>query len=207
MPNAIISAAPASRQRPWNKGRLTGPKPPLQPKHVWAIRTHLQLADRKRDLALFNLALQQPNHFLTSILGQRRYRQRKSRGLILLQRVLAALVGIPLLVGAIWWGFPWLLLLVLAASLLALAEFYRLLPQDQVQLPAGLGLLWVAALVVGGQASTGLSSFLLISGIICFIGSFLSLLWLIAFYRGENPWQAAIYLVGGPIYVGIGRSQ
>lgn len=36
---------------------MTGPKPPLQPKHVWAIRTHLQLAGRQRDLALFNVAL------------------------------------------------------------------------------------------------------------------------------------------------------
>ena len=40
----------------WNKGKLIGPKPPLQPKHVWAIRTRLQLAGRTRDLALFNLA-------------------------------------------------------------------------------------------------------------------------------------------------------
>ena len=47
-----------SKQRqPWNKGRFTGPKPPLQPRHVWAIRTRLQLAGRIRDLALFNLAI------------------------------------------------------------------------------------------------------------------------------------------------------
>jgi integrase len=43
--------------RPWNKGKLIGQKPPLQPKHVWAIRTRLQLAKGKRDLALFNLAI------------------------------------------------------------------------------------------------------------------------------------------------------
>ncbi len=42
---------------PWNKGKLTGQKPPLQPRHIWAIRTHLQLGGRKRDLALFNLAI------------------------------------------------------------------------------------------------------------------------------------------------------
>lgn len=42
---------------PWNKGKITGPKPALQPKHVWAIRSHLELAGRARDLALFNLAL------------------------------------------------------------------------------------------------------------------------------------------------------
>jgi integrase len=43
--------------RPWNKGKFVGHKPPLQPKHVWAIRTRLQLAKKKRDLALFNLAI------------------------------------------------------------------------------------------------------------------------------------------------------
>jgi len=44
-------------RRPWNKGKIVGPKPPLQPRHVWAIRTRLQLAGKTRDLALFNLAI------------------------------------------------------------------------------------------------------------------------------------------------------
>ena len=47
----------ASNRIPWNKGKLTGAKPPLRPRHVWSIRTKLQMADRKRDLALFNLAI------------------------------------------------------------------------------------------------------------------------------------------------------
>jgi integrase len=47
----------ASKHIPWNKDKLTGAKPPLAPKHVWSIRTKLQMADRKRDLALFNLAI------------------------------------------------------------------------------------------------------------------------------------------------------
>lgn len=47
----------SERRRPWNWGKFIGPKPPLQPRHVWAIRTRLQLADRTRDLALFNLAI------------------------------------------------------------------------------------------------------------------------------------------------------
>lgn len=50
-------AIPMNRHEPWNKGKFIGPKPPLQPKHVWAIRTRLQLAKRIRDLALFNLAI------------------------------------------------------------------------------------------------------------------------------------------------------
>jgi hypothetical protein len=42
---------------PWNKGKFVGPKPPLQPKHFWAIRTRLQIERKVRDLALFNLAI------------------------------------------------------------------------------------------------------------------------------------------------------
>jgi hypothetical protein len=42
---------------PWNKGKLIGPKPPLQPKHVWSIRSKLQLEGRTRDLAMFNLSI------------------------------------------------------------------------------------------------------------------------------------------------------
>jgi integrase len=41
----------------WNLGRIIGPKPPLKPKHIWAIRTRLQHEGRTRDLAMFNLAI------------------------------------------------------------------------------------------------------------------------------------------------------
>ena len=51
------TAPAASKRPPWNKGKLIGAKPPLRPKHVWSIRTKLQIADRKRDLAMFNLAI------------------------------------------------------------------------------------------------------------------------------------------------------
>ena len=47
----------ASKRMPWNKGKLTGAKPPLRPKHVWSIRTKLQVEGRTRDLAMFNLAI------------------------------------------------------------------------------------------------------------------------------------------------------
>ena len=48
---------PVSNRIPWNKGKIVGAKPPLRPKHVWSIRTKLQVEERVRDLALFNLAL------------------------------------------------------------------------------------------------------------------------------------------------------
>ncbi len=41
----------------WNEGRIAGQKQPLKPKHVWAIRVWLKLAEKHRDLALFSLAI------------------------------------------------------------------------------------------------------------------------------------------------------
>ena len=37
--------------------KLRGQKPPLKRKEIWAIRIRIQLAERLRDLALFNLAI------------------------------------------------------------------------------------------------------------------------------------------------------
>ena len=36
---------------------IVGPKLPLRPMHVWAIRVRLRIARRVRDLALFDIAL------------------------------------------------------------------------------------------------------------------------------------------------------
>src|SRR5258708_381902 len=53
-----VNATPIPHKRvPWNKGKLTGAKPPLRPKRVWSIRTKLQIEGRIRDLAMFNLAI------------------------------------------------------------------------------------------------------------------------------------------------------
>ena len=45
------------KKAPWNKGKLVGQKPPLKLKEIWAIRIHLQIGEKHRDLALFNLAI------------------------------------------------------------------------------------------------------------------------------------------------------
>lgn len=54
MPNQLT---PIRSKTAWNKGRIVGQKRPLLPKHVWAIRVRLELANKPRDLALFNMAV------------------------------------------------------------------------------------------------------------------------------------------------------
>src|SRR5208337_4904196 len=57
MQNQATTTASVPGRAPWNKGRFIGAKPPLRPKHVWTIRTKLQVEHRTRDLAMFNLAI------------------------------------------------------------------------------------------------------------------------------------------------------
>ena len=53
----LLTYTPQKHNIPWNKGKLVGQKPPLKLKEIWAIRIRLQIANRIRDLALFNLAI------------------------------------------------------------------------------------------------------------------------------------------------------
>ena len=52
-----VNTTSAPTRVPRNKGKLTGAKPPLRPKHVWPIWTKLQIEGRARDLAMSNLAI------------------------------------------------------------------------------------------------------------------------------------------------------
>ena len=51
------TVATSLRRRPWNTGRLVGSKPPLRLKQIWGVRVRLQMTNRLRDLAMFDLAI------------------------------------------------------------------------------------------------------------------------------------------------------
>ena len=53
----LVEAQQTDPRPAWNTGRIIGPKPPLKPRHIWAIRTRLHHECRMRDLAMFNLAI------------------------------------------------------------------------------------------------------------------------------------------------------
>jgi integrase len=57
MDDQSVSLMSPQKREPWNKGKLTGAKPPLRPKHVWSIRSKLESEGRMRDLAMFNLGI------------------------------------------------------------------------------------------------------------------------------------------------------
>lgn len=57
MENPSLSPGVSSAKTPWNKGKLVGQKAPLKLKDIWAIRIRLQLGNRTRELAMFDLGL------------------------------------------------------------------------------------------------------------------------------------------------------
>ena len=47
----------APHREPWNKGKIVGQKAPFKLKDIWALRVRLQIENRVRELALFNLGI------------------------------------------------------------------------------------------------------------------------------------------------------
>ena len=53
----ICNMRKAEPKKPWNAGKLVGPKKKLSPEEVRAIEYHLGREGKVRDLALFRLAI------------------------------------------------------------------------------------------------------------------------------------------------------
>jgi len=54
-------------REPWNKGKLIGRNAPFKPNDIWAIRIRLQIDERTRELALFNLGIDSKLRDLTAL--------------------------------------------------------------------------------------------------------------------------------------------
>lgn len=121
----------------------------------------------------------------------------------MLPRVIAAAAGLPVLLAAVWFGTPWLTLLVAAAAILGLREFYRLFNTGDVPLPLALGSLWALAFLVAQQLSGAPATFLAASGGVTVVGCLAGVLWMIGSYRGRLPLQALVFLVLGPLIIGF----
>ena len=143
---------------------------------------------------------------------------------MLLHRVLTALIGVPIILAAIWFGPPWLTLLAAAAAAIGVWEAYRLHPANgsdsasdepsneargeactaPTALPALLGAAWAVALVLAGQLAANPGDFAITAAAICGAGCIAAGLWMVAAWRGRRPVATAAYLVIAPVYVGGG---
>ena len=129
---------------------------------------------------------------------------------MLLHRVLTALVGVPVILAAIWFGPPWLTIVAAAAAVIGVWEAYRLYPPAgstcagslPTALPILLGGAWALALVLAGELAARPGDFARAAAGICAAGGIIAGLWLIAAWHGRRPALAAAWLLAPPVYIG-----
>ncbi len=129
---------------------------------------------------------------------------------MLLHRVLTALVGVPIVLAAIWFGPPWLTIVAAVAAVIGVREAYRLYPpvesadgdSQPTPLPVLLGGVWAVALVLAGELAVKPHDFGYTAAAICVVGCVVGVLWMIAAWRGRRPVTTVAYLVISPMYIG-----
>ena len=118
------------------------------------------------------------------------------------ERLLVGFIGIPVLVGAIWDGFPYFTLLIGVSALCGLWEFYKLTTSIGVRVFAPLGILWTVLFVANGQltAQEGNFTLFLIGGLL--LTTFVSASIHSRFSHG-SIWLNWLFTAAGPLYVGL----
>ena len=118
---------------------------------------------------------------------------------MLKQRVTTAVVGVPLLVLAIWFGVPWFTILIAAVALGGTYEFYKLADFDRKEPLLYLGLLWALALVLSPHY-LGRSPDIL--PLIITATMLISLVWLLHRPSREKAFHNWAWTIVGALYVG-----
>ena len=111
-------------------------------------------------------------------------------------RVASALVLLPPIVAAIWFGVPYLSLVVAAAAVLGLWELYRLRGLGTRRLPTLFGLAWVLVLVAAAHFGAPFSLLALTSAVVISL--------VVMMVRSPAPDTAAdwAWALAGLMYVG-----
>ena len=116
------------------------------------------------------------------------------------QRILTATVGVPITVALIWVGLPWLTIAVGLVALLALREFYQIAAVIGARTFLPLGLIWTALFLASAEISS--QPFLFWAPIIGG-GVLATVLWMLAHRSQINLFKSGIYMVMGPLILGL----
>jgi phosphatidate cytidylyltransferase len=118
---------------------------------------------------------------------------------VLKYRVITGVVGVPLVVFAIWFGqpWPWFTLLIAAAALAGTFEFYRLTGFGRREPLLYLGLFWALALVLSPQySSPGLLPLVIAATML------ISLIMLLFRPSRETAFRSWAWAIAGALYIG-----
>ncbi len=118
---------------------------------------------------------------------------------MLKKRLLTALVGIPVVILAVWFHepVPWLTVVAALAGLLAAREFYRLTGNVKARPLAIFGMVWTVLFIIRPHCPDTRSLPVLLTG-----GAVLSLVLLVFLKEKEGAWQHWAWMTAGALYTG-----
>jgi phosphatidate cytidylyltransferase len=118
---------------------------------------------------------------------------------MLRKRIITAIIGIPLLVAAIWFNapLPWFTILVAIWGALAVFEFYRLGATAKLPLLTCLGIVWTALFIASPHCTYELAVPVLLTSAVV-----LSLICLLIRRQKEGAFTGWAWTMAGILYIG-----
>ena len=118
---------------------------------------------------------------------------------MLKKRVITALLGLPLLIAAVWFDepLPWFTILVAIWGILAILEFYRLVAVSRLPVLAWFGLIWTLLFILSPHFDYDFIVPLLLTSAVA-----LSLIWLLLSSPKGGTFVSWAWSVVGILYVG-----
>ena len=115
---------------------------------------------------------------------------------MLRQRILSALIGVPVVVAATWFGHPWYAILIAGIALWGLVEFYGLASRSQQRPALVLGVILTLLFLAYGLFKWDSGALLVSSAIV------ISLVWFLFRPPLEDAFMNWVWTLIGALYVG-----
>ena len=116
---------------------------------------------------------------------------------MLKQRVITAVIGIPLLMAVIWFGEPWFTLAIAIWGMLAVFEFYRLVAASAVSPLIYFGLIWTLLFILVPHFDYEIATAPLVASTVV-----LPLIWLLLRPQKATAFTRWAWTIAGIFYVG-----
>ena len=116
---------------------------------------------------------------------------------MLRQRVITALIGLPILIAAIWFGTPWFTLLMAAIAFVGIREFYRMATSADIQPLTYFGIVCAVLLAFIPHCQYTQAAPLLLTLVIV-----ISLIWSLFRLPRERAFHNWAWTIAGILYIG-----
>lgn len=113
------------------------------------------------------------------------------------QRVITALIGLPILIAAVWFGTPWFTILIAGIVLIGTLEFYRMSRSDNIQPLTYFGLACVVLLALIPHCPYAIATPFLIT-----LAIITSLIWILFRTQKERAFYSWAWTMAGILYIG-----